>query len=375
VPGARRCAIQENAQPFLLTIIAPFGGGARAAGASTGAVTAPTRLFVVLNPHAGRGGAAAAWAAAEPILRAAGCSPQLVESKRPGHARELLAALPPGACDAVVVAGGDGSLHEAIDGLMAAGTPRPPLGLIPAGTGNSLATDLECLDPQRAARAIVDGRTRPLDVMKVRLGPAGGGGAGAIGTSAGDGATPEPRTLYAFNIVGWGLAADAGARAQWLRRRAPWLGSRRYAVANLLELLRRRVRSARLRLLTSDDTEERLEGRYVMALACNTQHTGAGMRIAPRARFDDGLLDLIIVPQLSRARLLALLGMIPSGRHLEAPELRYRQVSEFELAARSGGRPGRDTWCLNVDGEILRETHAPVLEVSVQRGALKLLCS
>ena len=114
-------------------------------------------------------------------------------------------------------------------------------------------------------------------------------------------------------------------------------------MANLLELLRRCVRPARLPLLTSDRTEELLEGRYVMALACNTQHTGAGMRIAPRARLDDGLLDLLIVPELSRARLLALMWRIPSGRHIEAPELRYRQVSGFELlAAKGGGRSGRD---------------------------------
>jgi diacylglycerol kinase family enzyme len=111
-----------------------------------------------------------------------------------------------------------------------------------------------------------------------------------------------------------------------------------------------------------------------LVLACNTQHTGAGMRIAPRARLDDGLLDLLIVPELSRARLLALMWRIPSGRHLEVPELRYRQVSGFELlAGKGGGRPGRDGWCLNVDGEILRGTQAAVLEVSVRRGALKLL--
>jgi diacylglycerol kinase (ATP) len=344
------------------------GGGAGAAGASTGAVTSSTRLLVLLNPHAGRGAAAEAWVAAEPILRAAGCTSQLVETKRPGHARELLAALPRGAFDAVVVAGGDGSLHEAINGLMAADTPRPPLGLIPSGTGNSLAADLECLDPHQAARAIADGRTRPLDVMEVRLGPPGDRGAGAAAASV---APALPCTLYAFNIVGWGLAADAGARARWLCRRAPWLGSGRYAVANLLELLRRRVRPARLRLLTSDRTEELPESRYVMVLACNTQHTGAGMRIAPRARLDDGLLDLIIVPELSRARLLALMWRIPSGRHLEAPELRYRQVSGFELLAGKGGV--RQGWCLNADGEILRGTQAAVLEVSVRRGALKLL--
>ena len=92
------------------------------------------------------------------------------------------------------------------------------------------------------------------------------------------------------------------------------------------------------------------------------------------ARLDDGLLDLLIVPELSRARLLTLMWRIPSGRHIEVPELRYRQVSGIELlAGKGGGRPGRDGWCLHVDGEILRGTQAAVLEVSVRRGALKLL--
>jgi diacylglycerol kinase (ATP) len=337
-------------------------------------VTASRRLLVLLNPHAGRG-AAAAWAAAEPILRAAGCTPQLVETKWPGHIRELLAALPRGACDAVVVAGGDGSLHEAVNGLMTADTPRPPLGFIPTGTGNSLAADLECLGPHQAARAIVDGRTRPLDVMELILGPAGDHWTRAEAANAAiDDATALPRVVYAFNIVGWGLAAAAGARAEWLRRRAPWLGSRRYAVANVLELLRRRVRWARLRLLTRDRTEELFEGRCVMVLACNTQHTGAGMRIAPQARLDDGLVELFIVPELSRGRLLALLWRIPSGRHLEAPELRCRQVSGFELLPGKGGDRRRGAgWCLNVDGEILRGTQAVVLKVRVCRGAVKLL--
>ncbi len=327
---------------------------------------------MLLNPYAGRGAAAAAWAAAEPILRAAGCAARVVETQRPGHARELLAALPQGSCDAVVVAGGDGTLHEAINGMMAAIATKPPLGLIPAGTGNSLATDLDCLDPRQAARAIVEGQAWPLDVMKVQLDPAGGDH-GGVGASR---AREQSRTLYAFNIVGWGLAAAAGARAHWLRRRVPWLRSSRYAVANVLELLRRRVWPASLRLLSGDGTAELLEGRLAMALACNTQHTGAGMRIAPQARLDDGLLDLIIVPALSRTRLLTLMNRISSGRHLEAPELRYRQVSKFELlAGPADGPPSTESWRLNVDGEILGERPATVLSVSVCPGALNLFRS
>lgn len=325
------------------------------------------RFLVIINPHAGRGAAAKAWAAAEPILRAADCTWRLAETSRPDHARELLTALSPEECDAVVVVGGDGTLHEAINGLMAATTTKPPLGLIPAGTGNSLATDLGCLDPIQAARAIAEGRRRPLDVMAVRFRAADDRGAGA-------GALGESHARYAFNIVGWGLAAEAGARAAWLGQRAPWLRVHRYTMANLLELMRRRAWPVRLRLRTGEGTEEELEGDFVMALACNTQHTGAGMRIAPRARLDDGLFDLIIVPKLSRARLLALMGSIPSGRHLEAPELLYRQVSGFELMRpASGGQTVHGLGRVNLDGEILPEPPASFLEVSVCPGALNLL--
>ena len=282
------------------------------------------RLVVVLNPRAGRGHGAAALGRAELVLRSAGCTLQVLTTQGPGHARELLATAPASVldCDGVVVVGGDGTVHEVVNGLMerraqGRGEASPPIGLVPAGSGNSLAADLGLSDAEDAARRIVSGGTRALDVMEVQL------------------ADPSAarRMLYAFNIVGWGLAADAGARAESLR----WLGPRRYALANVLEVLRRRVRPARLRLLTGERSEEVLEGRYIMALASNTQHTGRGLRLAPRARLDDGLLDLLIVPEMSRRRLIALMQSVPEGGHLEAPDVRVRQVRAFEVAA---GDPG-----------------------------------
>jgi diacylglycerol kinase (ATP) len=287
------------------------------------------RLLVVLNPHAGGGRGAAALRRAEIVLRSAGCTLQVLATQRPGHARELLATAPAsvlgGGCDGVVVVGGDGTLHEVVNGLMerraaGRGEASPPIGLVPAGSGNSLAADLGLSDAEDAARRIVAGGVQPLDVMELRLDEA-------------PAARPAARrTLYAFNIVGWGLAADAGARAESLR----WLGPRRYALANVLELLRRRVRPARLRLLT-ERSEEVLEGRYVMALACNTQHTGRGLRLAPRAQLDDGLMDLLVVPEMSRRRLIALMHSVPEGGHLEAPDVRVRQVRGFEVVPGEAG--------------------------------------
>ncbi len=331
------------------------------------------RLLVVLNPRAGGGRGERALSQAEPVLRAAGCTLQVLVTQRAGQARELLATAPaallPGGCDGVVVVGGDGTIHEVVNGLMdhaaaghgggRAGSPTasglPPVGLVPAGSGNSLGADLGLRDAADAARLIVSGATCALDLLEVTLGSG-----------------EQARRLHAFNIVGWGLAADAGATAERLR----WLGPRRYAVANVLQLLRRRVRPARLRLVagggpaatagepagerSGERFDERLDGEMVMVLACNTRHTGAGMPIAPRARLGDGLLDLLVVPEMPRGRLIALMRGIPEGVHVQAPEVRYRQVAGFELEAglaagptRPGvSQPGRAEQ-LNVDGELI----------------------
>lgn len=163
-------------------------GGAGAAGASNGAVTASTRLLVVAQsargPRRGGGGVDGRRAHLARCRLHAAAGGNDAARPRARAARRVAAGGLRRRCGG----GGDGSLHEAVNGLMAAGTPRPPLGLIPAATGNSLAADLECLDPHQAARAIIDGRTRPLDVMEVRLGPAGDRGAGAAAALAAVGA-------------------------------------------------------------------------------------------------------------------------------------------------------------------------------------------
>ena len=88
---------------------------------------------------------------------------------------------------------------------------------------------------------------------------------------------------------------------------------------------------------------------FAFIIGCNTIHTGKGMRMAPLAKLDDGLIDLIIVRKVSRIRLLRLFPKIFSGAHIGDPGVDYRQVKTFNLT------PEEDN-PLNIDGEIIGST-------------------
>ena len=294
----------------------------------------PARLCLVLNPRGGGGRARGVLEQVRPALEECGVALDVRETRCVGHAREIARGLDAEAADALVVLGGDGTVHEVVNGLMARPDPAAlPFGVIPAGSGNSLATDLGVLDPSVATQRILMGAAQPFDVLRV--------------TGRGD-------PLHAFNIVGWGLAADVGRLAE--RWRA--LGPGRYSLMTVWSVLRGRVRSARLSV-DGQTSEERLS--FVMAL--NTRHTGTGMCLAPDARLDDGLLDLLVVRAMPRGQLLRLFSRVPDGGHLDSPHVEMRQVSRFSLSA-----PSPEP--LNIDGEVAGSSP---MEVSVLPGALRLL--
>jgi diacylglycerol kinase family enzyme len=129
------------------------------------------RLLVVFNPVAGRRHRRRFEATLE-ALRALGCALELRETEGAGHAGELAAAADPDVFDALVVAGGDGTINEAINGLIPAGARRAalPLAIVPLGTANVLAAEVGLSTrPQSVARTIAGGR-----VQSIALGRANG---------------------------------------------------------------------------------------------------------------------------------------------------------------------------------------------------------
>ncbi len=291
------------------------------------------KFYLVVNPCSGRKKGRRLQEEIRPRLESAGLELEIIETEFAGHARQLAHQLDLHGYDGLIAIGGDGTIHELINGLLTRNDRKLlPIGLIPGGSGNSLLVDLGLENPLDAADAIAAGNTRKIDVAEVTIGN---------------------KTTFAFNIIGWGLATDVGLRAEKWR----WMGPGRYTVASLFEVLRGpRARAARLVL---DDQE--IVDAFTMVIACNNRFSG-NMRIAPRAILDDGLLDVIVVRQgARRLQILSLLSRIYEGSHVNDDLVEYYTVSRMALSPDHAG-------ILNIDGELSGST--PV-EINMRQRALE----
>lgn len=268
------------------------------------------RCFVVVNPRAHGGRTGRGRAALEQTLRNRGLDAELFETTAPGDATRAVGALSPGAFDTVICAGGDGTLFEVVNGLMARPLEtRETLGVLPMGTGNAFARDLglEPGDTDTAMEMILAGDSRPVDVAEVQ------GRAGRF---------------HFINILGAGFVVRAGRAAQALKA----LGRGAYTLGALAALARLPALPMRIELdgvpLDVSDT--------LFVQVANSRFTGTRFLMAPEARIDDGLLDLVHVRRLPRPRILRLFPTIYDGLHVKEPEVTVRRARHVRLLAPDG---------------------------------------
>lgn len=296
-------------------------------------MTPPVPLIV--NPAAGGGRAARQLDALEASLQAAGIATTRHATSGPGHATALATTL--GAKHPTVfAAGGDGTGFEVINGLMAlAPSERPKLGLIPLGTGNSFLRDVSVTDRQAAVACVARGRTRRVDVVL---------------------ATHTTGTFYYLNLLAIGFTSDVG---DLTNRRFKALGPAGYAVSTVIEVARLQHRVFPVSL----DGQPQDDRPCVFLSFSNSRCTGGTMQMAPDARIDDGLLDVIRVGPLGRMELLSAFPTIYAGTHTAHPKIEATTArsATFDLA---GALP------LMVDGEILHHT---LTRLDVIPGAIELL--
>ena len=279
------------------------------------------KFIITVNPHGGKKLGPRLLNRVKPLFEAKGIELFVVETTFAGHAKELANQLNITEYDGFIGIGGDGTLHEIINGMLSRYDGRKiPIGIIPGGSGNSYMHDLQLTDPLKAAKAIINGKTRALDTTKIEV---------------------NHIIKYSNNMIGWGLVTDVGNQAEHFR----WLGTNRYTILSVVEVLRHKSRPA---TLIMDD--KKIEDEFIFIIACNSIHVGKGMKMAPKARLDDGLIDLIVIRSgVSRTRLLQVLPKLFDGSHINEPELEYYQTSQFSLI------PETDE-ILNIDGEIMGST-------------------
>jgi YegS/Rv2252/BmrU family lipid kinase len=298
------------------------------------------RALLIVNPAARRLPPLRRIEEAADWLRTRGWEVALETTASPGEATRLANRAASRGRSVVVACGGDGTIHEVVNGL--AGSDAV-LAVIPGGTANVWAKDARLpRRPLEAARVIDAGRCRHIDL-------------GLIEWEASSGHRTERR--YFLLMAGVGLDAHVVARVSqgWKRR----LGAAAYVLTAAREALFYRSQPVELEL----DGRERLSLRLGWMLAGNTRCYGGVTHIASRALADDGLLELFIFPGYNLLRATGYGLATLAGRHYGAPGVTYRQAAEIEVA-------GPSSLPVQTDGEFVGYTP---LRLRVVPGALQVL--
>lgn len=258
------------------------------------------KIAFLTNPTSGKGKGARARGLALPRLRAAGFDVLDLMGRDADEARELAGKAVASGVEALVVCGGDGLVHLAVQHL--AGTDTA-LGIIPAGTGNDVAryVDLPRTDPIAAADRVIASRTRTIDLAR-------------SGTS------------YFVTVLAAGFDAIVNERANamtWPR------GQMRYNVATLAELRTFKPLHYTLEL---DGVTRSLDAMLVAV--GNGPSFGGGLRITEGALLDDGLLDVVVIKPMSKPELIRTYPKLFSGTHTTHPQYEHHRVRQVTVAAR-----------------------------------------
>lgn len=274
------------------------------------------RGCLIINPHAGSGEEASI------LEEAVGALDDftLLRSEEPGDARRLAMDLGED-CGLVVAAGGDGTLHEVINGLFdrETGKVRAAVGLVPLGTGNDFARTI-CIpdDPLIAFELARKGSRRALDLIDIE--------GAAIGSSV------------AVNLCSGGLAPHVDEQVTE-EMKETW-GPLSYLVGTAKSLTE--AEGFQARLIFDDGSE--VEMNALSIVVANGRTAGGGHPAAPRADPEDGLLDVVVVPHMEDGQIGALVAVAVAGDYLDHPEILFRRTRRVQVESTPA------MW-FNADGE------------------------
>jgi diacylglycerol kinase (ATP) len=283
-------------------------------------------LFIV-NPAAGHGRGHSRWEKGREL--AAGLWPghEVRVTERPGHGRELARAAILAGTELVVAVGGDGTLGEVVDGYLSLpeqARTSAAIATFPAGSGCDFARHMGVpREPEAWAAAMAKGRSRRLDAAHASF-------------RTRDGVL---RSRHFLNVAALGLAGDVAVGVE--KRGKPLGGTLTYLIEGLRAIAGARPRTMKLVV----DGREEAPADYHLVAAANTSTIGGGMKIAPGADAEDGLLDVVTVGALSRLELLRLMPSLYAGGHVGAPGVVLRRARRIEIFS---GEPLH----LNLDGDL-----------------------
>lgn len=306
-----------------------------------------TATLVIVNPTSDGGRTLRRWPQILAALREfqVAVAPHL--TAYPGEATERTREALTDGVRRVVAVGGDGTLNEVVNGCFnrdgSAVSENFSLGLIPSGTGGDFGRRTLGLsnDPRRNARLIADGNIRSVDVGRV--------------------AFDQGTVRYFVNIADCGIGGEVVARVK--RSSLGGAGLRGSAVllsASLTTLMRFRGRAASI-----DIDGEVLSRRVQQVVVANGRAFGGGMVIAPRAKIDDGLFDVVIVADMGRLEALRAMPALYRGTHLGHRAIETYRSRRVRITPEHG-----DELLFDIEGEQVGRAPATI---TCMPGALRMV--
>ena len=288
------------------------------------------QVIVIFNPWANRGKAQKKQAEIEEICRQHGF--QLYLTEKSGDAQRMAKEAAEANVDVVVAAGGDGTVHEVVNGLCQVEGLQPRFGILPVGSGNDLAFGLDI--PTRlstAAGKIVNGQTKWLDLAKI--------------------VDENGRFQYADNNLGIGLDAQIVIQTESIN----WPGGFFLYLWATFKTLANNFNIIPLNI--SFDGEQIEQSTLFLALGVGARG-GGGFLLTPNAQHDDDLIDSCLVAEASRLRTLTLLPSAINGSHIHVKEVSMRQNKQVVIQS-------PHPMPIHIDGEIFAYPEDNIRSVTV----------
>jgi len=304
------------------------------------------KYLVIANPVCGHGSGFKQIPVIEKTLKQCRLDYNLVITERPWHAADLAEQAARDGYEVIVAAGGDGTVNEALNGLMrvhSAAVNQPALGVISIGTGNDFAASMGIPSKLGAAcSTLKEDRRHTIDIGLVK-------GQGCQ--------TSESR--YFGNCVGIGFDAAGTIQSQ----KITWAhGMLAYLIA-AIQTIFWYYKAPNLEI---DLDGERVELPALLVSVMNGKRIGGGFWTGPESLPDDGLFDLCIAREVSRTRMFTLIPHFLKGSQASQPEIQTARAKHVVVTATNGTMP------VQVDGEIIC-TEGRKLEIKILPRQLEIV--
>lgn len=257
-----------------------------------------------------------------------------VTTEYPGQAAELARKAAEDGYNIIAALGGDGTVHEVVNGLMQIPKEnRPHLGIVPLGSGNDFGINNGIIpDPEKAIMRVFSGLSKCVDIGYVK--------------------DDRGKIAYWDNTLGIGFDAAVTIQARKINRLQ---GFPMYLWAVIKTIIQHHD-VAQMRIETNVET---IEQDVLMIVFCNGPREGGGFHVAPDAKSDDNILDFAMIKNVSRLMMFRLIPEVMRGTHGRFRQVRLGQFKQLRLQF---DRP----MPIHTDGEIYADFSSNIRELSIQ---------